>query len=284
MPRHALLPVLLAALFTPSLFAAADREASRAAILIPVAGTVSGANGTRFQTDVTLTTQGHDPFPVLVDVYWLPQNARGTGAPVVRLTLQPREIELFEDFVTRTLGKTGLGSVIFRTVEEDGTADLAGRIDAYARVWTPVPGGRGTMSQGVPASTLYSPDIDDFQPIAGMIYGLRHDASFRSNYGIVNMSAKAMTFTVAFLANGIRQREETISLEPSSMTQRPVPSGVFGAVTIEVTPHQESPATYDLGPWTAYGSSVDNITGDAWFAKAQSAYPHNEGPPCAPDF
>jgi hypothetical protein len=249
--------------------------------MIPVAGTVSGANGTRFQTDVTLTTQGHSPFPVLVDVYWLPQNVRGTGAPVIRLTLQPGSIVFYEDFVTRSLGKSGLGTVIFRTVKEDGTPDLAGRIDAFARVWTRVPGGNGTMSQGIHASTLYSPPIDDFQPVSGMIYGLRQDAGFRANYGVVNMGEKTLGFNVAFLVNGTRQHQETVLLEPHSMTQRPVPTVVFGPLTIVVTPHQESPANFNVGPWTAYGSSVDNLTGDAWYSKAQAAYPHNEGPPGA---
>jgi hypothetical protein len=58
MSRLALLTALLLFLVTPSLFAAADREASRTAVMIPVAGTVNGANGTRFQT-----AKLHDPAP-----------------------------------------------------------------------------------------------------------------------------------------------------------------------------------------------------------------------------
>ena len=256
-------------------FGAADREASRPVVMIPVAGTVTGSNGTRFQTDVTIATQGFDPSPVRIDVFWLPQDARGSATPAVRLTLQPRAIVFYEDFVTRTLGKSGLGSIIFRTVKEDGTPDLAGRIDAFARVWTPLPNGTGTTSQAIYASTLYSPAVDDFQPVAGVIYGLLQDASFRSNFGIVNMSEKRLTFSVAFMSSA-GTRFETVAVEPKSMTQRAVPAGVVGPLTITLSPHQEIPPTFDIGPWAAYGSSIDNRTGDAWFSKAQAAYPHNE--------
>jgi len=244
--------------------------------MIPIAGTVAGSNNTRFQTDVTIATQSFNPAPVLIDVYWLPEDARGSGAPVTRLTLPPRAVEFYEDFVTRTLGRTGLGAIILRAVKSDGTPDLAARIDAFARVWTPLPGGNGTTSQAIHASTLYSPAVDDFQPVAGVIYGLRQDSQFRTNYGIVNMSEKRMGFFVEFRSTTGVVRTETVSLEPNSMTQRPAPSTAFGPLTISITPDQEIPPTFDIGPWTAYGSSIDNRTGDAWYSKAQAAYPHNE--------
>jgi hypothetical protein len=269
-----LVSLLLLAALASSSFAAADREASRATIMIPVAGTVTGSNNTRFQTDLTIATQGHASTPVHIDVFWLPQDAPGSATAVVRLTLQPRAIEHYEDFVTRTLQKSGLGSIILRAVKEDGTPDIAARIDAFARVWTPSPGAIGTMSQAVYASTLYSPAIDDFQPIAGVIYGLRQDADFRSNFGIVNMSAKRLRFSVRFI--GSTTRSEMYTVEPNSMIQRAVPAGAFGPLTVTVTPEQEIPATLNLGAWTAYGSSIDNRTGDAWYSKAQAAYPHNE--------
>ena len=163
MTRVALVSALLLTLVAPPLFAAADREASRAEVMIPVAGTVGGANGTRFQTDLTIVSHSSDPAAVtFVDVYWLPRDAPGSGQPVTRLPLQRRVVAFYEDFVTRTLNKSGLGTIIFRAVNEDGTPNLAGRLDAFARIWTAVPGGSGTTSHSVYASTLYSPQIDDF--------------------------------------------------------------------------------------------------------------------------
>ena len=161
-------------------------------------------------------------------------------------------------------------------MKDDGTPDLAARIDAFARVWAPMPNGSGTTSQSIYASTLYSPAVDDFQPIAGVMYGLRQDANFRTNYGVVNMSDKRMSFVVSFSSPSGVTRSETVFVEPNSMTQRAAPPATFGPLTISVTPDQETPATLDIGAWTAYASSVDNRTGDAWYSKAQAAYPHNE--------
>jgi hypothetical protein len=281
MLRFPLLAALLLA--SASLFAAADREASRAAVMIPVAGTVAGANGTRFQTDLTITNQTSAPGGILIDVYWLPRDLPGSATPVKRLAVAPGAVELHEDFVTKTLSLSGLGAIVLRAVHEDGSPDLAARIDAFARIWTPVPGGTGTVSQAVHASTLYFPQLDDFQPIRGQIYGLRQDADFRSNYGLVNMSEKRLEFTVFFITGSGATLDHTLServiVEARSMTHRPVPAAAVGPLTIAVVPHQQRgfiDPTAPLQPWAAYGSSVDNITGDAWYSKAQAAYPHNE--------
>ncbi|MDQ3282630.1 MAG: hypothetical protein M3Q69_14610 [Acidobacteriota bacterium] len=276
--------LLFLLLSSPSLFAAADREASRPAIMIPVAGTVTGANGTRFQTDLTITSLTSENTPTtLVDVYWLPRDTPGTGVPVKRLELPARRFVFLEDFVTRTLNLSGLGAIILRAVNADGSPNLAGRLDAFARIWTPVSGGSGTTSHSVHASTLYSPQIDDFQPIRGLIYGLRQDANFRSNYGLVNMGTKRLTFSVIFVTgespNGEQTVTELVSVEAQSMTHRPVPAGVTGPVTIAVVAQQEFSMANPyaaIQPWTAYGTSVDNITGDGWYSKAQAAYPYNE--------
>lgn len=218
--RSASVLLLLAAL---PLFAAADREASRAAVMIPGAGTISGANGTRFQTDLTITNQTPSRRTVLVDVYWLPRDVRGSGAPVMRLTLPSPAIHFYEDFVTRTLNLQGLGSIILQAVTEDGSPDLAARIDAFARVWTPVPGGAGTTSQAVHASTLYKIPSDDLQPVSAMIYGLRQGEGYRSHYGIVNMSAERQSYAVTFMGNG-ELRTESVTVEANSMTHRAVPA------------------------------------------------------------
>lgn len=283
MPRFALLLSLFIFATLP-LFVAADREASRASVMIPVAGTVAGANGTRFQTDLTITNQTAGPGGILIDVYWLPRDVPGSGTPVKRLALAPWAVEFHEDFVTRTLNLSGLGAIVLRAVHDDGSPNLAARLDAFARVWTPVPGRTGTVSQAVHASTLYFPQTDDLQPIPGLIYGLRQDASFRSNYGLVNMGTKRLEFTVAFIAGSDassldRTITERVVVEPQSMTHRAVPASAIGPLTISIRAHQErsigNPSA-PLQPWAAYGSSVDNITGDGWYSKAQASYPHNE--------
>jgi hypothetical protein len=283
MPRFPFLFALLMLAVSP-LFAAADREASRASVMIPIAGTVAGGHGTRFQTDLTITNQTPGPGGTLIDVYWLPQDLPGSGSPVARLALAPWAVEFHEDFVTRALKLSGLGAIILRAVHEDGTPDLGARIDAFARIWTPVPGGAGTASQGVHASTLYFPQTDDLQPIPGRIYGLRQGAGFRSNYGLVNMSSKPLLFIVTFLSGSSgtvneQSRSELVVVAPQSITHRAVPSQMQGQLMISIVADQDRSIvnpTAPLQPWAAYGSTVDNASGDGWYSKAQASYPHNE--------
>lgn len=244
--------------------------------MIPVLGTVPGANGTSFQTDLTISNRSRTQ--AIVEVYWLPQNVSGTGVPVAELTLQPFETRLYEDFVRATLRKSGLGAIILRGARSDGTSGNEEiPIDAYARVWTPAPDGRGTMSVGIPASTLYGPKVDDFEPIAGHVYGLRQDQDFRSNFGIVNMSTRPLTFAVyANPSNAPVSVPMVVTVPPNSIVQRSVPFGIIGALTLTIFPQQITPPVLDLGPWTAYGTSVDNETGDAWFSKAQADRLHQD--------
>jgi hypothetical protein len=273
MTARLILPLLFFPFF---LQAAADREAARSTVMIPVVGTVPGANGTRFQTDLTISNRTTNT--TIVEVYWLPQNVSGTGVPAAQLTLQSFETRLYEDFVRVTLGKSGLGAVILRGTREGGTSgneDVL--IDAYARVWTPANDGGGTFSAGIPASTLYGPKVDDFEPIAGHVYGLRQDRDFRSNFGIVNMGARTLTFAVYANTNDAPVSVPFIvTVPPNSMVQRAVPFGIYGGLTLTIFPQQTTPPVLDLGPWTAYGTSVDNATGDAWFSKAQASRLHQD--------
>jgi hypothetical protein len=281
MPRFPVLRALLL-LATSPLFAAADREASRAAVMIPVAGTVAGANGTRFQTDLTITNQTSGAGGVLVDVYWLPRDVPGSGTPVKRLALAPWRVEFYEDFVTRTLNLSGLGAIAYRPGRW-----IAEPCRAHRRIRAPVDAGTGTGGNGLSGrQCLYAvfPPTDDFQPIPGRVYGLRQDANFRSNYGLVNMSSKPLTFIVSFFTGSSgtvneQTRSELVTVSAQSMTQRAVPEQMQGQLMISMVADQERSLVNPTAPlqaWAAYGSSVDNITGDGWYSKGQASYPHNE--------
>jgi hypothetical protein len=60
----------------------------------------------------------------------------------------------------------------------------------------------------------------------------------------------------------------TIEVPAESMVQRPLPPGTLGEMAVSV--HLLEPED-SHGFWTAYGSSVDNSTGDAWLRTAVPA-------------
>lgn len=273
----ALLPlVLLASTGMAQVHAdAADREAAVANVLIPVAGDVPGAFGTQFQTDVTVANRTGST--VRVAFFWLPQGRSGSiTVPVHTMELAPTSTTFFPRFVSDTLEQTGLGAFIARAVNDDGSTNQNGRIDVYARIWTPTPTGVGTYSQGVYGTTLTGPGTDDLQPIPAWVYGLRQDAGFRTNYGIVNLSAEPRTFTVTATGETGARFTRDITIPGASMIHEPLPpTQSFGPLTLEMVIHYVIPPAVSL-PWAGFASSVDNFTGDAWYSKAQAAYRNNQ--------
>ena len=254
---------------------AADREAAIASVLIPVAGDVPGAYGTQFQTDVTIANR--TPAQVTVGVFWLPQNRSGSlTVPVRLLTLAPNVTQFYPRFVTATLGQTGLGAFVVRALNADGSTNLNGRLDVFARIWTPSHLGPGTYSQGVYGSTLAGPGTDDLQPIPAWIYGLQQDANFRTNYGIVNLADGPRTFMIEVVGQNGARFERTVTLPAASLLYDALPPAQrFGPLTIEMVIDYVVPFSASLA-WTAFGSTVDNRTGDGWYSKAQAAYRNNQ--------
>ena len=267
--------LLILLLLTPHLFGAADREAAVPQVLIPIAGDVPGANGTHFQTEVTISNRGTST--VRAAIFWLPQNQSGSlTTPVRTLTLDPQTTLYFPRFVTEILGQAGLGAFVVRALNDDGSTNQNARLDVYARVWTPAGTGPGTYSQGIYGATLTGPGTDDLQPIPAWVYGLRQDADFRTNYGIVNLADAPRTFTITVSGETGQRFERTVTLPAASMIHEPLPpERVFGALTIGMVIHQLPSAQVSL-PWTGFASSVDNHTGDAWYSKAQGSYRNNQ--------
>lgn len=229
-------------------------------LLIPAAGSLQGGGGTFFRSDVTLTTYGDADQEVLI--VWLPRGVDGRGQPAFRTTI-PFDTPpvTIRDFVGE-LGLSGLGALLIFGVEPGTTTpDEDALIHGFSRIWTPQPGSNGTVSQNFGAQ---DPDmmVGEFLAVS---MGLRQDPGFRTNGGIVNLGLTTRTFTVAVVGE-TSETEFDMTLPPLSMQQSAIPAGNYGAVTL-VFISDES----DEG-WAAYGTSVDNVTGDGWVSPASLPY------------
>lgn len=261
------LPGLLGQLphLTPGPQTSATSQAQSATV-IPIAGSAAGANGTFFRSDVSLLNFRNQAQTVVVA--WLEQGKDGTNAPSFRVTVPSTSLDpstgrmtatpAIPDFVGR-LGLSGIGSLLLISTDANGNADSQGAISAFTRVWTPQPGSQGTMSQS--ESSVGLRDMGATQSVAA---GLRSDAGFRANVGVVNLDTQAADFTIG--ARGERAASSlSLHVLPLSMMQVPVPSGDYGAVAAGFV------STRSGIRWTAYGSSVDQITGGGWISPAVSA-------------
>lgn len=228
--------------------------------VIPAAGSLAGAFGTNFRSDVMLSNARS--VAQRVDIRYYAQGQTGTAAGPIQVTIPADGMLFLPDVVNRTLGKTGLGTLDFRARTSDGSLDTDARLDAFSRIWTPQAKTQGTAfeggttSQGFPALT-----IDNMSGTqSATIIGLQQDGTFRTNIGVYNDDLfNPHTFTAQLNGTG-GQTTFTITVAAWSMNQVSVPAGNWGNFMITLTPDAAMSGEW----WSAYGSSVDAITGDGW--------------------
>ena len=267
-PGAALLLTLLAG--TPHLpaqsFPAADAIetiAGSASLVIPAAGNVQGGNGTHFRTDVTIVN--HDDVAARVAVTWIERDVATTGSPIF-IEMAPRTVRVFDDFVGSILGRTGLGSLLLQTVDASGEPLATGSLDAFARIWTFQPGTEGTVSQ-----PMYAMPEDSLRTQASRpayVPGMKQTDRFRANLGIVNLDRTAAQSYTVHLAGTEGSTSFAVALAPFSMKQVAIPEGTFGDFYLVIVPDSGLLNPFGESTFTAYGSTVDNISGDSWSVAA----------------
>lgn len=230
-------------------------------IFIPAAGSLQGNFGTFYKSDVMIANYRNQQ--QRVRVRWIPQGASGFSTTVQYMNIPANTAISFNDFVGQTMHYTGLGSLeIVARLADDSSIDLNAQLDAYSRIWTPQPNTTlGTVSQNFGGSGILQIEGNG----QAFSLGLRQDAGYRTNVGIVNEDfSNAHTWTVqAVGTNG--STSFTVTVPAFSMVQTNLPSGNYGNLYVIFTPPND---VTSIDSWTAYASSTDNGTGDGWVSPA----------------
>ena len=220
------------------------------AYIIPAAGSLPGNFGTFFRSDFALANLRSTP--QRISVGWLARDVNNGTSQVQYFTLPAATVDFEHDFVASVLGKSGLGSIVIIAVDGAGNIDTSASIDGFSRIYTNQTSTNGSMSQDFPAV-----DVKD-DLATSYAYGLRQDANFRTNVGLVNLYGDPQQFTVRVI--GIfGSTTFTANVQPYSMDQVALPSGSWGDLSVQV-----STSFSNFNWWSAYASSVDNRTGDGW--------------------
>jgi hypothetical protein len=224
-------------------------------ILIPAAGSVAGANGTFFHSDISIINLASHDQDILLQ--WLPQ--AGTTPTMTRtITLAARSGTRSADFIQSYFNISGLGALLISALTSTGAPDGTAALYVNSRIWTPQPGTDGTTSQSfpaIPANTINTPAAALFA-----VGGPDNVANYRVNVGIVNLDpTNTQTFTVQI---GGSPTGFLVTVPPQSMQQLALGSGLSAETQISIRNATATATRSNL--WTAYGSTVDNFTGDAW--------------------
>jgi hypothetical protein len=234
---------------------------SARALVIPAAGSITGAGGLFFRSDVTLANYRDTPQQVVAG-FWAQGSTNTINLATYKsITIPANQFVTIQDFVI-FLGQTNaLGTIIL--LPYTGT-DLDGdsAIDAFSRIYTRQPGSTGTVSQPFDA---VDPDWFSAQLIdEGVALGLRHDADYRTNFGIVNVDSFDHVFKVSFIGDKL-QTSVTVTVKAYGMIQQGIPAGDYGALQVL---YQVTDAGANFVTWVGYASSTDNVTGDGWVSLA----------------
>jgi hypothetical protein len=225
--------------------------------VLPAAGNVFGNEGTHFRSDVAIWNLRD--VSQRIQVRWLPQGTSGKDLPPIELVVPPYSGIQDEDFVANVLKREGLGAVSFLAVRSDGTADLNARLNIQSRIWTPQAGTRGFTSQSFDAVRI-TQLVGDHRIITNQ----RSEFRYRMNLGIANLDStgehtwqvRAGTFTTSV----------TVPAYGFQMITVPAFEYQGGAPLVHVDATGSSATS-----WVAFGSSVENVSGDAWTSLAYDA-------------
>jgi hypothetical protein len=244
---------------------------SARAFIIPAAGSLAGGGGSLFfKSDVTLVNYRATPQQVVVG-FWKQGTTNTLNLSTYKsVTLPAGQYVTVQDFVGTSLATSGLGSLVF--LPYTGTAlDDNSAINGFSRIYTKQPGSTGTVSQpfdAIDPDTLSVQYIDE-----GVALGLRQDADFRTNFGIVNVDASQHIYKVSFVGEKL-QTDITVTIPAYGMIQQAIPAGDYGALQIvyQVT---DAPSNAFVS-WIGYASSTDNLTGDGWVSIASADFSPDE--------
>jgi len=223
-------------------------------IVIPVAGSTIGRDGTVFHTELALSASPDYYSDARVAVAWLPVGRDASEDPVRHMTI-PSEFDANFTLYRDGLAGPGFGALVVAVVDADGAlvsgpnVQLRGEI----RVWS-------QLKCGGEASFSYRPgrtaSLD-----AGALNGLTLGGGFRANVGIVNADTVAHAWRVRYgVLDGSEPTELVVTVPAASSTIVGLAPFASGPITVGI--ESESSGL----PWTAWGASVDNASGDSWYA------------------
>ncbi|HYC60311.1 MAG TPA: hypothetical protein VEK79_12180 [Thermoanaerobaculia bacterium] len=234
---------------------AALHAESTKTVLIPAAGHLIGAAGLSFYSDIAIHNLRNTQ--QILRLTWLPQSGTGQESSTKLVTIVANGYLNSDDFAEEVMGRTGLGAIVVSPLLENGQDDEHSNFTVASRIWSPT-NHHGEVSQSFPPIRFGNIDSRHLA-----LTGLRVDVQHRLNVGIVNLD-KTGSHTFRVTIPGLPTQVKEVTLDPYSTTQVTF-SGVFAPgnlrVDVEVLP---SPGGGHLSLWTAYGSVVENASGDSW--------------------
>jgi hypothetical protein len=219
--------------------------------LVPVVGSVLGANEIKWKTDVELVNSGSTEATVAISLPTAPDQ------PMLLLTMAPASTQRFPD-IAEAFGVDGALSPLL--VQTMGRRSVTIRASAY--------GVRGVETfKPEPIQVAYG---DTYYPVR-YLQGLSFNEAYRTNIGLANLGDTEATFVLA--AQRVPGRNLAVSrftLPPNTLWHYSVQTlfpMISGGDDFSVLVESHAHNTY------VYASVIENTTNEAHFINAVVAAP-----------
>lgn len=243
-----------------------------AAVIVPVAGSVHGANGTFYRTDVAITNRGSSSATATL------RYTLRTGAAVDRtINLGPKQSAIMSDVVGTFFNVSG-DSTGFLTL-----TPATGSFAVSSRTFATVGNKTETFGTGVPALARASAlKVGGARPIAGLNDASRltviaaRPGTFRTNVALMETNGNSVTVRVTFRftfpagqkAQGIGSASRDYALNANGfLLLNSIAAEILGPVRLQYGDLTNVEADFQViagsGAVLVFTSSVDNATGDS---------------------
>jgi hypothetical protein len=229
-----------------NVFALLFAAATSVRVLVPIVGSVVGANDVRWKTGVELRNDTRDEMFVALRLPTAPDSQ------AIAFTLPPGATQTFSDVVNEAFGIDAALSPL--EIETMGRRSVRVTASVYA-----VSAAGVTKPEPIPIA--YS---DATYPVR-TLPGLSFSDAFRTNIGLVNLGEKEASFTLGLQRiSGRNISVARLTLPPHSLSHTSIQS-LFPLITkgddFMVVIETSDPNTY------VYASVIDNTTSDARFVQ-----------------
>ncbi len=221
---------------------------------IPVVANLPGVAGTFWRSDVVIT------------------NPTDTATSVM-LTLLPEIREGSTTFASKTVGPLDLPARAQLTLanvvqSRFGLIDAKGALQVYTTNGVPVALASRTYTNDTQGGSYGQEVSGTIAARQAWVGGVEHDSLYRTNLGVVWLWSDPVQFTVdVYDASGTEVASGTVGFNEAGLQQKSLTA--FGVGTL-VDGYVVVTCSDPDAIWYAYGSRVDQITGDAVYRPAKS--------------
>lgn len=236
----------------PTYYAARDPAPVQ---FVPAIASISGAGGTLFKSELSITN-GEGRLSTLT-LTFLEHDRDNSTAPTTTVTLAPFETLHADDALQELFKKSETYGAL--KVESDATPGVA----VFQRISTAAVLTGGTVGQQVDA--VSAEDL----AARGSILGLRQDAAFRSNVGLVNPGAGNATISLTLIRSpATALATAAVVVPPFGYVQRNLAS-LFPSAAIPSGETLSVEIDGGTSPVFAFASVIDNTSQDPTYYPEQ---------------